>query len=108
MILPNPFETFLEGLGAGLLTSNAAIYGGAHEDPGAGFMVTATGDGVNDLFFSQADGTLFDGQVATYTDATGTHNLTVAGSTLPIYLYSFMGGDILFGSTEAPSGRRHH
>ena len=71
---------------------------------GAGFMVTATGGGITDLFFSRSNGTLFDGQIATYTDGSGTHNLTVAGSSDPIYLYSFLGGDILIGSTEAPAG----
>jgi hypothetical protein len=102
--LPDTFESFLNGLTA-LNLANAATYGGAQEDPAGSFITVATdGEPINDLFFSQADGTLFNGQVATYTDANDdTRNLTVAGSTAPIHLYSFAGGDILIGSTEAPA-----
>ena len=75
----------------------------AHDHPGGGIHGDRNGGWRHRLFFSQANGTLFNGQIATYTDATGIHNLTVAGSTVPIYLYSFLGGDILIGSTEAPA-----
>jgi hypothetical protein len=108
--LPDPFEAFLEGLSPTLSAtqlSNAALYGGASEDPGSGFFINVSTDGepIQDLYFSQSNGTLFNGQVATYTDSGDVqHNLTVAGSTDPIYLYSFAGGDILIGSTEAPAG----
>ncbi|MFN4140933.1 hypothetical protein [Aestuariivirga sp.] len=108
--LPDPFEAFLESLSPSLTTdqlANATTYGGAMEDPNAGYFINVTTDGepVDDLFFSKSDGTLFNGEIATYTDSSDvTHNITVAGSTDPIYLYSFMGGDVLIGSTEAPAG----
>lgn len=104
--LPDPFEAFLNGLSS-LNLANAATYGGASEDPGTGYFINVSTDGepIQDLFFSQSSGALFNGQVATYTDSSDVqHNLTVAGSTDPIYLYSFAGGDILVGSTEAPAG----
>ena len=102
--LPGAFASFLGGL-TSLNLKNAATYGGAQESPTGSFITVETdGEPINDLFFSRDNGTLFTGQIATYTDANAdTHPLAVAGSTDPIYLYSFAGGDILIGSTEAPA-----
>jgi hypothetical protein len=105
--LPDPFETFLEtslgtAISAGQLAFAADVEA-AHEDPGAGFFVnvaTTAGETVNDIFFSQSDGSLFNGQVAQFNGA----DLHVVGSTDQIFLYSFAGGDILILSTEAPAG----
>jgi hypothetical protein len=105
--LPTDFQTFLTS--SITLTSdqvtNATTYGGAVADSGAGYLVNvpAGSDPVDDLFFSTSSGTLFNGEVATYTDGNGTHNITVAGSTDDIHLYSFAGGDILIGSTQDPA-----
>ena len=69
--LPVLFETFLNTLAIPLaLRDNAADYEAAHEDPLAGFFVEVTptsGEMINDLFFSQSDGSLFNGQIATHT-----------------------------------------
>jgi hypothetical protein len=102
--LPGAFASFLGDL-TSLNLKNAATYGGAQESPTGSFITVETdGEPINDLFFSRDNGALFTGQIATYTDANAdTHPLTVAGSTDPIYLYSFAGGDILIGSTEAPA-----
>jgi hypothetical protein len=104
--LPDPFENFLEAI-PGLSTDQlnfAANVGAAQETANANtFFVNVTagsGETINDLFFSQANGQLFDGQVAKY----NTVDIHVVGSTDPIFLYSFASGDILIGSTEAPAG----
>ena len=100
--LPSTFKSFLDGLSlTQAQRDNAETYGAAREDSGTGYFINVATDGepINDLFFSQANGTLFNGQIAT----DGGVNLTVAGGTDPIYLYSFASGDILIGSTEAPA-----
>ena len=98
--LPDVFEAFLLSLVPLGLRENAADYDAAHEDPDAGYFidVTASGDEtLEDLYFSTSDGSLFDGEIATYDGGTEIH---VVGSTDPIYLYSFADGDILIGSTD--------
>jgi hypothetical protein len=107
--LPTAFGTFLNGLPVSAsLLANAVNYGFGFESgqPAAGgaatpfFVNVATqGETINDLFFSQSDGSAFNGQIATFNGS----QLHVAGSTDPIYLYSFGGKDILIGSTEAPA-----
>lgn len=104
--LPDPFENFLEAI-PGLSTDQlnfAANVGAAQETASANtFFVNVTagsGETINDLFFSDSSGQLFDGQVAKY----NTVDIHVVGSTDPIFLYSFASGDILIGSTEAPAG----
>ena len=80
--LPDAFASFLGGL-TSLNLKNAATYGGAQESPTGSFITVETdGEPINDLFFSRDNGTLFTGQIATYTDANAdTHPLAVAGST---------------------------
>lgn len=105
--LPDDFENFLEGLSTSITSdqwSNAIDYGYAYDDGGdvgADYFLTVSsdeGESVTDLHFSDNDGELFDGDIATYDG----NPIYVAGETDPIYLYSFDGGDILIGSTQAP------
>src|SRR5688572_12259495 len=66
--LPSTFKSFLDGLSlTQAQRDNAETYGAAREDSGTGYFINVATDGepINDLFFSQANGTLFNGQIAT-------------------------------------------
>jgi hypothetical protein len=110
--LPSAFSGFLNGLTTAIpssLRANAADYGFGFENgtPVAGtptspfFINVATdaGETVSKLYFSNNSGDLFTGEVAKYNGS----DIHVAGGSDQIHLYSFAGGDILIGSTEAPA-----